>query len=78
MHKLEDKIIEELRKGDRNASQLKQSVHFEKEAEFWSAIASLEIEGQIKHYFASTPPSATLTYRLSTTVKSAPIPPWKQ
>jgi hypothetical protein len=65
MHQLiEEKIIEELKKGDRNANQLKQSLQVGRDPKFWSVIAYLELNGLIGHYFALTPPSATLTYKL--------------
>lgn len=58
-------IIEELKKGDRFACELKDALRIQKYLELWAAIKSLKDEGKIEHYFAPTPPSATLTYKLS-------------
>ena len=57
-------IIAELKKGDRNAGELKDALCIKRYRELWTAISELENSGVVKHYFKETPPSATLTYTL--------------
>ena len=73
---IEQGIIEELAKGDRNPSELKDALQIKSYPELWAAIKHLKEQGKIEHYFAETTPSATLTYRLVVKAKSSPILPW--
>jgi hypothetical protein len=61
---IQDGIMAELRKGDRNAGELKDNLGIRSYPELWSAIASLEKAEKVHHYFKETPPSVTLTYYL--------------
>jgi len=73
-------IIEELKKGDRFASELKDALQIKRYPDLWTAIATLEQAGEIEHFFRETPPSATLAYRIKrqvTAPASRPILPWR-
>ncbi|MEH1778521.1 MAG: hypothetical protein V7L26_05125 [Nostoc sp.] len=61
---IKEGILKELTRGDRNAGELKDALRIRRYSQLWEAIASLQKEGDVESYFAATPPSATLTYRL--------------
>jgi hypothetical protein len=69
--------LEELARGDRFASQLKDAVKISYQ-ELWRAIYQLEAEEKIKRYFRETPPSATLTFTLDQSVKKPTIRWWNK
>lgn len=73
---MKEGIIKELKKGDKFACELKDALQIKRYPELWAAISSLKSEGKIEHYFASTPPSATLTYKLADRPKPSSILPW--
>jgi hypothetical protein len=73
---IRDGIIRELSKSDRNAGELKDALQIKRYPELWEAIASLEKENKIEHYFKDTPPSATLFYRVVRLQTSKSILPW--
>ncbi len=62
--KIKERILQELKRGDRFASELKDALNLKRYPDLWMAISTLESEGKIEHYFKATQPSATLTYRL--------------
>ena len=64
MTTISEGIIAELKRGDRNAGELKDALCIKRYSELWRAISELEKDGLVGHYFKETPPSATLTYRL--------------
>jgi hypothetical protein len=61
---IQEGILKELTRGDRFAYELKDALQIRRYSQLWDAIASLQKEGEVESYFAATPPSATLTYRL--------------
>ncbi|MBN3948380.1 MAG: hypothetical protein HWQ38_18775 [Nostoc sp. NMS7] len=76
---IKEQIIEELRKGDRFAGELKDALQIARYPELWTAIASLEAEGKIEHYFKDESPNAAVVYRLvrrESFKTLSPILPW--
>ncbi|MBD2364472.1 hypothetical protein H6G36_25420 [Anabaena minutissima FACHB-250] len=70
---IKEKIVAELSKGDRYASQLKDACNVEYR-ELWEAIAELKKEEAIETYFTDTPPSATLTFHLKKKLELPHLP----
>lgn len=79
---MKDAIIEELRKGDLFAHEIKDALKISY-CDLWKSLEQLKAEGKVTQYFRETPPSATICFGLSGSRKeplsvrwSRGIKPW--
>ena len=61
---MKDRIIEELKRGDRLAYELRDVLNI-RYKKLWPLLEDLKKEGKIVSYFKETPPSVALAYTLA-------------